>query len=93
MKLRIILYLFGLWLFLTPIWIIFCFYLAAGELSVGHASFSPKSTPEMAFIPPAVVFFGLIIWIALALLNQLSRGSNPTQRARLEIGGQVADER
>jgi hypothetical protein len=82
MKLRIMLYLFGLWLFLTPIWIIFCFYLAAGEHSVGHASFSPKPTPEMAFIPPAIVFFGLIIWIALALLNQLRTWLEPDPTSR-----------
>jgi hypothetical protein len=81
MKLRIILYLFGLWLFLTPIWIIFCFYLAAGEHSVGHASFSPKPTPEMALIPPAIVFFGNLDRVGVIEPTETRLEPYPTNQA------------
>jgi hypothetical protein len=66
--------LLGLWVIVTPIWILFCFYSGAGEDSARHTSFSPPETTSlMAFTPPALVLFGLAIWMCFAALNRLRR--------------------
>jgi hypothetical protein len=68
--------LLGLWVIVTPIWILFCFYSGAGEDSVHHTSSSdPETTLVMAFTPPALVLIGLAIWMCFGAFNQLLKRS------------------
>jgi hypothetical protein len=63
---------FALWLFLTPIWILFSFYSFAHVDNVGYNPSSVISTAEnMAFIPPELALVGLAIWFIVYLVKRL----------------------
>jgi hypothetical protein len=63
---------FALWLILTPIWILFCFYIVAQTSNVGYDPSSVVSNAaNMAFTPPALVLIVLVFWFIIRLLKRL----------------------
>jgi hypothetical protein len=64
---------FALWLFLTPIWILFSFYSFAHVDNVGYDPSSVVTTAEnIAFIPPGLVLIGLEFWFIIYLVKRLT---------------------
>jgi hypothetical protein len=63
---------FVLWLILTPIWILFCFYVVAQTDNVGYDPSSVVSkAANMAFIPPGLVLIVLVFWLTIWFLKRL----------------------
>jgi hypothetical protein len=65
---------FGLWLFLSAVWILFCLYSRTDAGNIGYDPASAmEATYKLAFTPPALALFGLVSWLLFSIFRLVSQ--------------------